>query len=187
MGGSKPSAPVHYRHKPTAPIIYQTIQSQEGWDAADDFLKRLRSDRDAIVKDQAAVLGASNAAAYAREQKKYQSAATTAENPMWESEQAARSKISAADAAGDKTYLASLSTRDKGYKGKLSGTDTAYTQALGLEDQKRQQTLLSEDQKRQKEERGISAEEARKRAIQLASLVTQQGSGYEPPKPSGSK
>ena len=83
MGGSKPTAPTYYKNKPTAPIIYQTIQSQGGWDAADDFLKRLRGDRDAIVKDQAAVLGASNAAAYEREQKKYQSAATTPDNPMW--------------------------------------------------------------------------------------------------------
>ena len=154
MGGSKPSAPVHYRHKPTAPIIYQTVQSQEGWDAADDFLKRLRSDRDAIVKDQAAVLGASNAAANAREQKKYQSAATTAENPMWQAEQTARSKISAADAAGDK----------------------AYTQTLALS-----------DQKKQAEEKSKSTEETRRRAAALASLATQQGSGYTPPKPSGSK
>ena len=67
MGGSRPSAPVHYRHQPTAPIIYQTIQSQKGWDAADDFIKRLRSDRDAIVKDQASVLGAKNQQLYADE------------------------------------------------------------------------------------------------------------------------
>lgn len=112
MGGSKPSAPVHYRHKPTAPIIYQTIQSQEGWDAADDFLKRLRSDRDAIVKDQAAVLGAKNAAAYASEKQKYQSAATTPDNPMWEAEQAARSKVSAADSAWDKANQLAVSAKD---------------------------------------------------------------------------
>ena len=154
MGGSRPSAPVHYRHKPTAPIIYQTIQSQEGWDAADDFLKRLRSDRDAIVKDQAAVLGAKNQQLYADEKKKYQLAATTPDNPMWQAEQAARSKVSAADSAGDKTY----------------------TQTLALSDQKKQ-----EEQKKQ------SSEDSRRRAAQLASLATQQGSGYEPPKPSGSK
>jgi hypothetical protein len=53
MGGSRPSAPTYFTNKPTAPIIYQTIQSQKGWDAADDFIKRLRFDRDAIVKDQA--------------------------------------------------------------------------------------------------------------------------------------
>ena len=40
MGGSRGSAPTHYRPTPTAPIIYQKIQTQEGWDAADDFLKR---------------------------------------------------------------------------------------------------------------------------------------------------
>ena len=154
MGGSKPTAPTYYKNKPTAPIIYQTVQSQGGWDAADDFLKRLRGDRDAIVKDQAAVLGASNAAAYAREQKKYQSAATTPDNPMWQTEQAARSKVSQADSAGDK----------------------AYTQALTLSDQKKQG-----EQKKQ------SSEDARRRAAQLASLAAQQGSGYNPPKPSGSK
>ena len=154
MGGSKPSAPVHYRHKPTAPIIYQTIQSQEGWDAADDFLKILRSDRDAIVKDQAAVLGAKNQQLYADEKKKYQSAAVTADNPMWKSEQAARSKLLAADAAGDK----------------------AYVQAVTLE-----------DQKKQAEQKSKSTEDSRRRAAQLASLAVQQGSGYEPPKPSGSK
>jgi len=165
MGGSKPTAPTYFKNKPTAPIIYQTVQSQGGWDAADDFLKRLRGDRDAIVKDQAAVLGASNAAAYAREQKKYQSAATTPDNPMWQTEQAARSKVSTADSAGDKAYLASLGKSDQ-----------TYTQTLGLADQKKQ-----EEGKKQ------SSEDARRRAAQLASLATQQGSGYTPPKPSGSK
>jgi hypothetical protein len=154
MGGSKPTAPTYYKNKPTAPIIYQTVQSQGGWDAADDFLKRLRGDRDAIVKDQAAVLGAANAAAYAREQKKYQSAATTPDNPMWQTEQAARSKTSLADSAGDK----------------------AYTQTLALSDQKKQA-----EQKKQ------SSEDSRRRAAGLASLAVQQGSGYTPPKPSGSK
>ena len=112
MGGSRPSAPTYFRHQPTAPIIYQTIQSQEGWDAADDFLKRLRSDRDAIVKDQASVLGAKNAAAYANEKSKYQSAATTPDNPMWEAEQAARSKVSAADSAWDKANQLAVSAKD---------------------------------------------------------------------------
>ena len=112
MGGSRPSAPTYFRHQPTAPIIYQTIQSQEGWDAADDFLKRLRSDRDAIVKDQASVLGAKNAAAYASEKSKYQSAATTPDNPMWEAEQAARSKVSAADSAWDKANQLAVSAKD---------------------------------------------------------------------------
>ena len=165
MGGSRPSAPTYFRQTPTAPIIYQTIQSQEGWDAADDFLKRLRSDRDAIVKDQTAVLGASNAAAYAREQKKYQSAATTPDNPIWESESKARSKVSLADSAGDKAYLASLGKADQ-----------TYTQTLGLADQKKQS-----EQKKQ------SSEDSRRRAAQIASLATQQGSSYTPPKPSGSK
>ena len=137
MGGSRPSAPTYFRQTPTAPIIYQTIQSQKGWDAADDFIKRLRSDRDAIVKDQASVLGAQNAAAYARE----------------------------ADSAGDKTYLASLGKSDQ-----------AYTQTLGLE-----------DQKKQAEQNKQSSEDSRRRASQLASLATQQGSAYTPPKPSGSK
>ena len=154
MGGSRGSAPVHYRHQPTAPIIYQTVQTQKGWDAADDFIKRLRADRDAIVKDQANVLGAKNAAAYADEKKKYQSAAVTPDNPMWQAEQAARSKVSAADSAGDK----------------------AYTQTLALSDQNKQA-----EQKKQ------SDEDSRRRAAQLASLAAQQGSGYEPPKPSGSK
>ena len=176
MGGSRGSAPVHYRHQPTAPIIYQTVQTQKGWDAADDFIKRLRADRDAIVKDQANVLSFKNALAFADEKKKYQSAAVTPDNPMWEAEQAARSKVSAADAAGDKTYLASLSARDKGYKGTLGASDTAYTQTLGLE-----------DQKKQAEQKKESSEDSRRRAAQLASLATQQGSGYEPPKPSGSK
>ena len=112
MGGSRPSAPTYFRHQPTAPIIYQTIQSQEGWDAAADFLKRLRSDRDAIVKDQASVLGAKNAAAYASEKSKYQSAATTPDNPMWEAEQAARSKVSAADSAWDKANQLAVSAKD---------------------------------------------------------------------------
>ena len=112
MGGSRPSAPTYFRHQPTAPIIYQTIQSQEGWDAADDFLKRLRSDRNAIVKDQASVLGAKNAAAYASEKSKYQSAATTPDNPMWEAEQAARSKVSAADSAWDKANQLAVSAKD---------------------------------------------------------------------------
>ena len=165
MGGSKPTAPTYFKNTPTAAIIYQTKQSQGGWDSANDFLKRLRGDRDAIVKDQAAVLGASNAAAYAREQKKYQSAATTPDNPMWQTEQAARSKVSAADSAGDKAYLASLGKADQ-----------AYTQTLGLADQKKQG-----EQKKQ------SSEDARRRAAQLASLAAQQGSGYNPPKPSGSK
>ena len=137
MGGSRPSAPTYFRQTPTAPIIYQTIQSQKGWDAADDFIKRLRSDRDAIVKDQASVLGAQNAAAYA----------------------------SQADSAGDKTYLASLGKSDQ-----------AYTQTLGLE-----------DQKKQAEQNKQSSEDSRRRASQLASLATQQGSAYTPPKPSGSK
>ena len=165
MGGSRPSAPVHYRQKPTAPIIYQTVQSQAGWDAADAFIKRLRGERDAIAKDQAAVLGAYNAAAYADEKKKYQSAATTTENPVWAQDQAARSKVSLADAAGDKAYLASLGKSDQG-----------YTQALGLE-----------DQKKQAEQKKESSESARRRAAGLASLAVQQGSGYTPPKPSGSK
>ena len=143
MGGSRPSAPTYFRHQPTAPIIYQTIQSQEGWDAADDFLKRLRSDGDAIVKDQASVLGAKNAAAYASEKSKYQSAATTPDNPMWKAEQAARSKVSAADSAWDKANQLAVSAKN-------------------LTDKKRQQT-------------------------QLSSLKAQQGSGYTPPKPSGSK
>ena len=154
MGGSRGSAPTYFRQTPTAPIIYQTIQSQEGWDAADDFLKRLRSDRDAIVKDQAAVLGASNAAAYAREKQKYQSAATTPDNPIWEAESKARSKVSLADSAGDK----------------------AYTQTLALS-----------DQNKQAEEKKKSSEDSRRRAAQIASLATQQGSSYTPPKPSGSK
>ena len=142
MGGSRPSAPTYFRHQPTAPIIYQTIQSQEGWDAADDFLKRLRSDRDAIVKDQASVLGAKNAAAYASEKQKYQSAATTPDNPMWEAEQAARSKVSAADSAWDKANQLAVS-------------------AQNMADKKR-------------------------RKGQLGSLQGHQGSGYNPPKPSGS-
>jgi len=154
MGGSRGSAPTYFRQTPTAPIIYQTIQSQEGWDAADDFLKRLRGDRDAIVKDQASVLGAQNAAAYAREKSKYQSAATTPDNPIWEAESTARSKVSQADSAGDK----------------------AYTQTLALSDQNKQA-----EQKKQ------SSEDSRRRASQLASLATQQGSAYTPPKPSGSK
>ena len=154
MGGSRPSAPTYFRQTPTAPIIYQTIQSQKGWDAADDFIKRLRSDRDAIVKDQASVLGAQNAAAYAREKSKYQSAATTPDNPIWEAESTARSKVSQADSAGDK----------------------AYTQTLALSDQNKQA-----EQKKQ------SSEDSRRRASQLASLATQQGSAYTPPKPSGSK
>ena len=165
MGGSRPSAPTYFRQTPTAPIIYQTIQSQKGWDAADDFIKRLRSDRDAIVKDQASVLGAQNAAAYAREKSKYQSAATTPDNPIWEAESTARSKVSQADSAGDKTYLASLGKSDQ-----------AYTQTLGLE-----------DQKKQAEQNKQSSEDSRRRASQLASLATQQGSAYTPPKPSGSK
>ena len=154
MGGSRGSAPVHYRHQPTAPIIYQTIQTQKGWDAADDFLKRLRSDRDSIVKDQASVLGAKNAASYASEKSKYQSAATTPDNPMWEAEANARSKVSQADSAGDKVYT---------------------------------QTLALSDQNKQAEQKKQSSEDARRRATQLASLATQQGSGYTPPKPSGSK
>jgi len=143
MGGSRGSAPVHYRHQPTAPIIYQTIQTQKGWDAADDFLKRLRSDRDSIVKDQASVLGAKNAASYASEKSKYQSAATTPDNPMWKKEADARSKVSAADSAWDKANQLAVSAKN-------------------LTDKKRQQN-------------------------QLGSLKAQQGSGYEPPKPSGSK
>jgi len=154
MGGSRGSAPVHYRHQPTAPIIYQTIQTQKGWDAADDFLKRLRSDRDSIVKDQAKSLSFKNALALADEKKKYQSAATTPDNPIWEAESKARSKVSLADSAGDK----------------------AYTQTLALSDQNKQA-----EQKKQ------SSEDSRRRAAQLASLATQQGSGYTPPKPSGSK
>ena len=176
MGGSRGSAPVHYRHQPTSPIIYQTIQSQKGWDSADDFLKRLRFDRDEIVKEQAKSLSFKNALALADEKKKYQSAATTPDNPMWEAEQAARTKVSAANAAGDKTYLASLSAQDKGYKGTLGASDTAYTQALGLK-----------DQNKQAEQKKESSEDSRRRAAQLASLATQHGSGYEPPKPSGSK
>ncbi len=154
MGGSRGSAPTYFRQTPTAPIIYQTIQSKEGWQAADDFLKKLRGDRDAIVKDQASVLGAKNAAAYASEKSKYQSAATTPDNPIWEAESKARSKVSLADSAGDK----------------------AYTQTLALSDQNKQA-----EQKKQ------SSEDSRRRAAQLASLATQQGSGYTPPKPSGSK
>jgi len=143
MGGSRGSAPTYFRQTPTAPIIYQTIQSKEGWQAADDFLKRLRGDRDAIVKDQASVLGAKNAAAYASEKSKYQSATTTPDNPMWEAEANARRKVSEADSAWDKANQLAVSAKN-------------------LTDKKRQQT-------------------------QLGSLKAQQGSGYTPPKPSGSK
>ena len=112
MGGSRGSAPTYFRQTPTAPIIYQTIQSKEGWQAADDFLKRLRGDRDAIVKDQAKTLSFKNALALADEKKKYQAAATTPDNPMWEAEQAARSKVSAADSAWDKANQLAVSAKD---------------------------------------------------------------------------
>ena len=143
MGGSRGSAPTYFRQTPTAPIIYQTIQSKEGWQAADDFLKRLRGDRDAIVKDQAKTLSFKNALALADEKKKYQAAATTPDNPMWEAESNARRKVSEADSAWDKANQLAVSAKN-------------------LTDKKRQQT-------------------------QLSSLKAQQGSGYTPPKPSGSK
>ena len=143
MCGSRGSAPTYFRQTPTAPIIYQTIQSKEGWQAADDFLKRLRGDRDAIVKDQAKTLSFKNALALADEKKKYQAAATTPDNPMWEAESNARRKVSEADSAWDKANQLAVSAKN-------------------LTDKKRQQT-------------------------QLSSLKAQQGSGYTPPKPSGSK
>ena len=40
---------------------------------------------------------------------------------------------------------------------------------------------------KQAEQKKQSSEDARRRATQLASLATQQGSSYNPPKPSGSK
>jgi hypothetical protein len=154
MGGSRPSAPTHYRPTPTAPIIYQKIQSKEGWEAADSFLKRLRGERDKIASKQAKVLDTSYQTALANEAAKRKTAGTTPDNPMWQTEQAARSKVSAADAAGDKVYM---------------------------------QNLTVSDQKKQTEQKKQSSEDARRRAAQLASLAGQQGSGYEPPKPSGSK
>ena len=57
MGGRAPSPPVHYKHTPTAPIIYQTVQSQGGWDAADAFIKQLKTDRQSVIDQQALVVG----------------------------------------------------------------------------------------------------------------------------------
>ena len=154
MGGSRPTAPTIYRPTPTAPIVYQKVQSQGGWDAAAGFLKYLRGERDKIASEQAKVLDTSYQTALANEAAKRKLAGTTAENPIWEAESTARSKVSQADSAGDK----------------------AYTQAL-----------TSSDQKKQTEQNKQSSEDTRRRAAQLASLATQQGSGYTPPKPSGSK
>ena len=141
MGGSRGSAPTIHRPTPTAPIIYQKIQSQEGWDAADDFLKRLRGERDKIAGDQAKVLDTSYQTALANEAAKRQTAATTADNPIWQKEQAARHKTSASDTAWDKANQLAVSAQNMA------------------------------DRKRQKG--------------QLGSLQGNQGSGYTPPKPSG--
>ena len=142
MGGSRGSAPTHYRPTPTAPIIYQKIQTQEGWDAADDFLKRLRGERDKIACEQAKVLDTSYQTALANEAAKRKTASTTADNPIWQQEQAARHKTSAADTAWDQANQLAVSAQNMA------------------------------DKKRQKG--------------QLGSLQGHQGSGYNPPKPSGS-
>jgi hypothetical protein len=106
MGGSKGSSPVHYKHKPTAPIIYQTVQTQEGWDAADRFIKQLKSDRQSIIDQQALVVGtpteqAARQKSYLSDQKARAALANqiTPDNPIWATEQAKRVPISLADSA----------------------------------------------------------------------------------------
>tara|TARA_R100000781_G_scaffold88921_1_gene54721 strand:+ start:1527 stop:1955 length:429 start_codon:yes stop_codon:yes gene_type:complete len=135
MGGSRGSAPTHYRHKPTAPIIYQKIQGQAGWDAADDFLKRLRGERDKIAGEQAKVLDSNYQTALTNEAAKRQAASTTQDNPIWAKEQAARHKISQADSAWDQANQLAISAknltdkkRQKGQLGSLQGQEGAsYT------------------------------------------------------------
>ena len=141
MGGSRGSAPTHYRPTPTAPIIYQKIQSPEGWKAADDFIKRLRGERDKIASEQSKVLDTSYQTALANEAAKAKLAGTTPDNPIWEKEQAARHKTSAADTAWDQANQLAISAQNMA------------------------------DRKRQKG--------------QLGALQGDQGSGYNPTKPSG--
>ena len=112
MGGSRGSAPTHYRPTPTAPIIYQKIQSPEGWKAADDFLKHLRSERNKIASEQAKVLDTSYQTALANEAAKRKLAGTTADNPIWQQEQAKRHQISAADSAWDKANQLAVSAKN---------------------------------------------------------------------------
>jgi hypothetical protein len=108
MGGSKGSSPVHYKHRPTAPIIYQTVQSQGGWDAADAFIKQLKTDRQSIIDRQALIVGtpaeqAARQKTYLGEQKARAALANqiTPDNPIWSTEQAKRVPVSLADSAWD--------------------------------------------------------------------------------------
>ena len=147
MGGRAPSPPVHYKHTPTAPIIYQTVQSPEGWKAADDFIKQLKSDRQSIVDQQALIVGtpaeqAARQKSYLSDQKARAAQANqiTPDNPIWSTEQAKRVPVSLADSAWDLANQQAVEKKSK------------------------------EDVKRQ--------------ATKLAGLALQQGSGYEPPKPS---
>ncbi len=119
MGGSRGKGPVHYRHQPTAPIIYQTVQTQEGWDAADRFIKQLKSDRQAIINEQAKVIGtdAEQAARQKRyldqEKAQYQAASVTPDNPIWQAEQAKRHQVSAGDTVWDESNQALVQKKSK--------------------------------------------------------------------------
>ena len=112
MGGSRPTAPTIYRPTPTAPIVYQKKQSQGGWDAAAGFLKYLRGERDKIASEQAKVLDTSYQTALANEAAKRKLAGTTAENPIWQQEQAKRHQVSAADTAWDKANQLAVSAKN---------------------------------------------------------------------------
>ena len=106
MGGRAPSS-TRYMPTPTAPIIYQTVQSPEAWQAAKDYYKDLESQRTALIAEQEGILGtaadqAKRQEGYKKQSDYWKSIANTTQDPNWWSkEQEDRSKVSKADREWD--------------------------------------------------------------------------------------
>ena len=119
MGGRRPTPPTTYMPTPQAPVINQTVQTQEGWDAARDFINELKDERSKIVAQREAAglgmkaLGQKQQDYQKRADEVYKMSMPTKDPDFWSQEQKERFAHQQADRKSDEKLMAAAEAAKK--------------------------------------------------------------------------